>query len=42
MMLTQVQEMVASSEAKIISRLLKPERLVWKDFTLLQFGRSRQ
>ena len=42
MRLTQVQEMVASLQAKIMSRLLEPERLVWKDFALLHFGRSQQ
>ena len=42
MRLTQVQEMVASLQAKIISRLLEPERLVWKDFAVLHFGRSQQ
>ena len=42
MRLTQVQQMVASLQAKIISRLLEPERLVWKDFALLHFGRSQQ
>ena len=42
MRLTQVHEMMASLQAKIISRLLEPERLVWKDFALLHFGRSQQ
>ena len=42
MRLTQVQQMVASLQAKIISRLLEPERLKWKDFALLHFGRSQQ
>ena len=42
MRLTQVQETVASLQAKIISRLLQPERLVWKDFAILHFGRSQQ
>ena len=39
---TQVHEIVASLQAKIISSLLKPERLVWKDFAPLHFGHSQQ
>ena len=42
MRLTQVQEMVAFLQARIISTLLEPERLVWKDFALLHLGRSQQ
>ena len=42
MRLTQVHEMVASFQAKIILRLLEPERLVWKDFAILHFGRNQQ
>ena len=42
MRLVQVADMVASLQAKVIARLLEPERLVWKDFAAIHMSRGRQ
>ena len=42
MRLIQLPDMEAALQAKVISRLFEPERLVWKDFAAIHFSRSRQ
>ena len=40
MRLIQLHDMTAALQAKVISRLFEPERLVWKDFDTSHFSRS--
>ena len=40
MRLIQLHDMTAALQAKVISRLFEPERLVWKDFATNHFSRS--
>ena len=42
MRLIQLPDMEAALQAKVISRLFEPQRLVWKHFAAIHFSRSRQ
>ena len=42
MRLIQLPDIEAALQAKVVSRLFEPERLVWKDFAALHLSRSRQ
>ena len=41
MRLIQLRDMTAALQAKVISRLFEPERLVWKAYAATHFSRSR-
>ena len=41
MRLIQLRDMTAALQAKVVSRLFEPERLVWKDYAATHFSRSR-
>ena len=41
MRLIQLHDMTAALQAKVVSRLFEPERLVWKDYAATHFSRGR-
>ena len=42
MRLIQLPDMEAALQAKVVSRLFEPERLVWKDLAVMYLSRGRQ